>query len=333
MNQRTLGKNGPKVSALGLGLMGMSDFYGSKASRDDAESLKTIHAALEAGITLLDTGDFYGVGHNELLLAEALRQAPQSQRDRAFISVKFGALRAPDGGFSGFDARPAAVKNFAAYSLQRLGVDAIDLYQPARTDPTVPFEETVGAVAELIQAGYVRYLGVSEVNADQLRRAHAVHPVTALQIEYSLATRVIEPEILPVARELGIGVVAYGAMSRGLLTDSLQNQFEPGDFRAHAPRFSGDNLKNNLERVETLKSMAARKGRTAAQLAVAWVLSRGDDIVPLVGTTKRSRLAENLGALEVKFDAADLSELETVFAPGVMSGERYAPHGLQTVPH
>jgi aryl-alcohol dehydrogenase-like predicted oxidoreductase len=319
MQTRNLGAQGPAVSAIGLGCMGMSDFYGSKATRDDAESLATIGAALDAGVTLLDTGDFYGMGHNEALVAKAIA----GRREGVFLSVKFGAQRSHAGAFLGFDGRPAAVKTFAAYSLQRLGVDVIDLYQPARVDPAVPLEETVGAVADLIKEGKVRYLGVSEMNAAQLRRAHAVHPVAALQIEYSLATRVIEPEILPTARELGVAIVAYGALSRGLLTNSFDGKLPPGDFRVHSPRFTGENLSHNLDRVAVLREIAAAKGCSAAQLAIAWVLSRGEDILPIIGTTKRSRLPEILGALDIELDAGDLARLEEAFPPGAIAGDRY----------
>jgi aryl-alcohol dehydrogenase-like predicted oxidoreductase len=307
--------------------MGMSDFYGSKATRNDAESLATIQAALDAGVTLFNTGDFYGTGHNELLLGRALA----GRRDQVVISVKFGVLRSPAGGFLGLDCRPAAVKNFAAYSLQRLGVEVIDVYQPARVDPAVPLEDTVGAVADLITEGKVRYLGVSEMSADQLRRAHAVHPVAALEIEYSLATRVIEAEILPVARALGIGIVAYGALSRGLLTDTFDPALEAGDFRAHAPRFQGENLTHNLRLVATLRSIAARIGCTVAQLAIAWVLARGEDIVTLIGTSKRSRLDENLQALAVSLTAQDIAELDAVFVPGAMAGDRYDAQQMHIV--
>jgi aryl-alcohol dehydrogenase-like predicted oxidoreductase len=327
MQNRNLGQTGKQVSALGLGLMGMSDFYGTKASRDDAESLATIHAALEAGITLINTGDFYGVGHNEMLLGEALK----GQQDRAMVSVKFGGLRSPRGDFLGFDARPQAVKNFAAYSLQRLRLEVIDIYQPARVDPNVPLEDTIGAIGELIQMGYVRFLGVSEMNASQLRRAHAVHPVTALEIEYSLATRVIEPEILPVARELGISVVAYGALSRGLLSGNLDLNFAASDFRAHSPRFQGQNLTHNLERVQVLKAIAARLNATPAQVAIAWVMAQGQDIITLIGTSKRSRLTENLGALELQLDPETLAELNALFAAGSIMGDRYNSQGMSAV--
>ena len=327
MQIRHLGHHGPAVSALGLGCMGMSDFYGSKTGRDDAESLATIAEALDRGVTLLDTGDFYGMGHNEALVGKAIA----GRRDSVFLSVKFGAMRSFSGGFLGFDGRPAAVKNFAAYSLQRLGVDVIDLYQPARVDPAVPYEDTIGAVADLIREGKVRFLGISEASAEQMRRAHAVHPVAALEIEYSLATRLIEDEILPVARELGVGIVAYGALSRGLLSGTFDGTLAPGDFRAHSPRFTGENLAHNLERVAALKKIAARKGCTASQLAIAWVLSRGGDIVPIVGTAKRTRLRENLQALEVELDPSDLAELNQMFAPGAIAGDRYPEQQMRLV--
>ncbi|MGC0332122.1 aryl-alcohol dehydrogenase-like predicted oxidoreductase [Streptomyces sp. SAI-170] len=319
---RTLGTTGPHVSALGLGCMGMSALYGEA---DRAESIATIHAALEAGVTLLDTGDFYGMGHNELLIGEALRTAPAARREQALVSVKFGALRDPDGGWSGYDGRPAAVRNFAAYSLQRLGVDHIDVYRIARLDPTVPIEETVGAIAELVEKGYVRHIGLSEVGADTVRRAAATAPISDLQIEYSLISRGIEEEILPATRELGIAITAYGVLSRGLISGhfTADRQLGAGDFRALSPRFQGDNLRHNLNLVEALRKIAAEKGVSVAQIAIAWVLSRGEDIVPLVGARTRERLAESLGALDVTLEAADLAAIEEAVPAGAAAGERY----------
>jgi aryl-alcohol dehydrogenase-like predicted oxidoreductase len=327
MKTRKLGKVGPEVSAIGLGCMGMSDFYGSRATRDDAESVATIRAALDAGVTLLNTGDFYGVGHNELLLREALRGRPE----QPLISVKFGALRTPAGAFSGYDSRPQAVKNFAAYSLVRLGVEAIGVYQPARVDPAVPIEDTVGAIKELIEEGKVRYLGLSEASPEQLRRAHKVHPVAALEIEYSLATRVVERELLQAARELGVAVVAYGVLVRGMLPGTLPAQLHPGDFRAHNSRFSGEARKTNDAKVAQLAAFAAAKGCTPAQLAIAWALHRGDDVIPVLGTTKRARLAENLGALEVALTPAEVATLDAAFPDGSFAGERYDGHGARLI--
>ncbi|MBE8469943.1 aldo/keto reductase [Streptomyces justiciae] len=320
---RTLGTTGPQVSPLGLGCMGMSALYGHA---DRAESIATIHAALEAGVTLLDTGDFYGMGHNEMLIGEALRSAPAARREQALTSVKFGALRGPDGSWIGYDGRPAAVKNFAAYSLQRLGVDHIDVYRIARLDPDVPIEETVGAISELIEQGYVRHVGLSEVGAETIRRAAAVAPIADLQIEYSLISRGIEESILPTTRELGISVTAYGVLSRGLISGHLgrDRQFAADDFRQHSPRFQGDNLRHNLDLVEALRKIAEQKGVSVAQLAIAWVLSRGDDIVPLIGARSRERLAESLGALDVVLDAADLAVIEEAVPAGAAAGERYA---------
>jgi aryl-alcohol dehydrogenase-like predicted oxidoreductase len=319
MDTRTLGSTGPTVSALGLGLMGMSDFYGPA---DEAESIATIHAALDAGITLLDTGDFYGTGHNEMLLREALRGRT---RDEVGISVKFGALRDPDGGFIGFDARPTAVKNFLAYTLRRLGTDYVDIYRPARLDPAVPIEETVGAIAEMVEAGHVRHIGLSEVGADTLRRAHAVHPIVDLQIEYSLISRGIEAEILPAARELGIGVTAYGVLSRGLLSGhwSRDRNVAAGDFRDLSPRFSSENLDHNLRLVEALRQVAEATGGSVAQVAIAWVLSRGDDVVPLIGARRRDRLAESLDALAVGLSADDLARIEQAVPADAVAGARY----------
>ncbi|MFE2010721.1 aldo/keto reductase [Streptomyces sp. NPDC059491] len=323
---RSLGTTGPAVSALGLGCMGMSALYGES---DRAESIATIHAALDAGVTLLDTGDFYGMGHNELLIAEALRGAPAAAREQALTSVKFGALRTVEGGFTGYDGRPAAVKNFAAYSLQRLGTDHIDIYRIARVDPDVPIEETVGAIAELVEAGHVRHIGLSEVGADTLRRAAAVAPIADLQIEYSLISRSIEEKILPAARDLGIGVTAYGVLSRGLISGHFgrDRELAPGDFRGMSPRFQGENLQRNLDLVDRLRTLAAAKGVSVAQTAIAWVLAQrerqGVDIVPLVGARSRERLAEALGALDVTLDAADLAAIEEAVPAGAAAGDRY----------
>ena len=319
MKTRTLGSTGPTVSALGLGCMGMSDLYGPA---DDAESVATIRAALDAGVTLLDTGDFYGAGHNELLIREALTGR---SRDEVAISVKFGALRGPEGSWLGVDGRPAAVKSSLAYTLRRLGTDHVDVYRLARLDPAVPVEETVGAIAELVQAGYVRHVGLSEVGADTIRRAHAVHPVADLQIEYSLVSRGIEDEILPVTRELGIGITAYGVLSRGLLSGHWTAEREPAvtDFRSHSPRFQGENLQQNLRLVEALRAVAEGRGATVAQAAIAWVLSRGEDIVPLVGARRRDRLDEALGALELQLSADDLTAIEAAVPASAVAGTRY----------
>jgi aryl-alcohol dehydrogenase-like predicted oxidoreductase len=321
MRTRALGTTGPTSSALGLGCMGMSALYGPA---DRAESIATIHAALDAGITLLDTGDFYAMGHNELLVREALESSKQG-RQNALLSVKFGALRDPDGGWSGYDGRPEAVKNFLAYSLQRLGTDHIDVYRIARLDPAVPIEETIGAIAEAVQAGHVRHIGLSEVGAQTIRRAAAVAPISDLQIEYSLFSRDIEREILPTCRELGIGVTAYGVLSRGLLSGhwTRERGTAPGDFRGMSPRFSGENLDRNLELVEALRQIADARGATVAQIAIAWVLSRGEDIVPLVGARSRDRLTEALGALDVTLDAADLAAIEKAVPAGAAAGDRY----------
>jgi len=319
MIARSLGSTGPAVSAIGLGCMGMSDLYGPA---DRAESVATLHAALDAGITLLDTGDFYGMGHNELLLREALHGR---DRERLVLSVKFGALRDPAGAFVGIDCRPAAVKSFLAYTLRRLGTDHVDVYRPARVDPAVPIEETVGAIAEMIEAGYVRHAGLSEAGAETLRRAHAVHPIADLQIEYSLLSRGIEDEILPACRTLGVGVTAYGVLSRGLLSGhwSKERAAAPGDFRRHSPRFSGENLDRNLALVEALRAVAEIKGATVAQIAIAWALSRGADVVPLVGARRRDRLAEALEALDLDLDADDLARIERAIPPGAAAGDRY----------
>jgi len=319
LRTRTLGTGGPAVSALGLGAMGMSDAYGAA---DRAESVATVHAALDAGVTLIDTGDFYAMGHNELLLAEALRGR---DRDSYALSVKFGALRGPGHEFSGQDGRPEAVKNFLAYSLTRLGTDHIDVYRPARLDPAVPIEETVGAIKEMVDAGYVRHIGLSEVDAATIRRAHAVHPVADLQIEYSLISRAVEAEVLPTLRELGIGLTAYGVLSRGLISGhwSADRAPEPGDLRAVTPRFAAGNVEHNLTLVEALRSIAAEKGCTVAQLAIAWVAAQGPDIVPLVGARTRERLAEALPALDVHLTAEDLAAVEKAVPAGTARGDRY----------
>jgi aryl-alcohol dehydrogenase-like predicted oxidoreductase len=318
MDFRTLGTDGLGVSALGLGLMGMSDLYGPA---DDGESIATIHAALDAGITLLDTGDYYASGHNEMLLRDALKGR---NRENAVISVKFGVLRDPSGGWLGSDLRPVAIKNSLAYTLRRLGTDHVDIYRPGRLDPTVPVEDVVGTIAEMINAGYVRHIGLSEVGAGTLRRAQAVHPITDLQIEYSLISRGIEAEILPTARELGIGITAYGVLSRGLISGhwSKERAASP-DFRNHLPRFGGENLDRNLALVEALRKIALAKGATVAQVAIAWVLSRGEDIVPLVGERRRDRLAEALGAVDLVLTADDLAAIEAAVPADAVAGTRY----------
>lgn len=320
MQQRQLGAQGPCVSALGLGCMGMSGMYGPA---DRAESIATIHAALDAGVTLLDTGDFYGAGHNEMLIGEALRSAG---RDGVLLSVKFGALRDPAGGWSGFDARPAAVKNFLAYSLKRLGVEHVDVYRPARLDPDVPVEDTIGAIAELVEAGYVRHIGLSEVGSDTLRRAAAVHPISDLQIEYSLISRGIEDGILDTCRDLGIGITAYGVLSRGLLSGHWRREGAgAGDFRTHSPRFQAGNVDSNLALVDKLKAVAEQKGASVARIAIAWVAARGDDIVPLVGSRRRDQLSEALGALDVALTPEDVAAIEAAVPKDAAAGERYAP--------
>jgi aryl-alcohol dehydrogenase-like predicted oxidoreductase len=325
MKTRSLGSKGPRVSALGLGCMGMSELYGPT---DEAESLATLRAALDAGVTLLDTGDYYGMGHNELLLREALKGR---KREQAVISVKFGVLRDPTGGFVGIDTRPVAVKNFLVMTLRRLGTDYIDIYRPGRHDPNVPIEDTVGAIADMVKAGYVRHLGLSEEGVETIRRAHAVHPVADLQIEYSLLSRGIEEKILPVCRELGIGITAASVLSRGLLSGRWSKDAGikgKGDIRSHLPRFAGENLDHNMALVESLRAIAAKKGVTVAQLAIAWVLARGEDIVPLVGARSRDRLTEALGALNVNLTSEDLAAIERVVPANAAAGERYDARGM-----
>src|SRR3954468_2031810 len=320
MLTRQLGTTGPIVSALGLGCMGMSDLYGPA---DRAESIATIHAALDAGVTLIDTGDFYGMGHNELLIGEALQGR---DRDAVTISVKFGALRDPGGNWLSYAVHPHAVKSALAYTLRRLGTDHVDVYRLTRVDPEVPIEETIGAIAELVQAGHVRHIGLSEAGADTIRRAAAVHPISDLQIEYSLISRGIEAEILPATRELGIGITAYGVLSRGLLSGhwTADRELAGNDFRAHSPRFQGDNLQQNLRLVDALGEIAQAKGASVAQVAIAWVLAQGEDIVPLVGARRRERLDEALGALDVALTAEDLARIEAAVPPGAAAGDRYA---------
>lgn len=308
METRKLGLFGWTASALGLGCMGMSDFYGG---RDDAESIATIQAALDAGVTLLDSGDFYGMGHNELLIREALKSR---RRDQVSLSIKFGALRDWRGNFLGFDGRPAAVKTFISYSLQRLGTDYIDLYFPSRIDPAVPIEETIGAISDLVKEGKVLYMGLSEAPASALRRAHAVHPISALEIEYSIFSRDIEQETLPTARELGIGILAYGALSRGLLSGTITNpsKLEVTDFRRHLPRFEETNLEKNMRLVDGLRAFANEKGITLSQLCIAWVMTQGKDIVTLVGTKRRRYLAENLQSASVQLTKEDLVRIDRI---------------------
>ncbi len=320
MRLSTLGRTGPRVSALGLGCMGMSDFYGPA---DEAESIATIQAAIDAGITLLDTGDFYGMGHNEMLLRRALEGG---RRDKVAIAVKFGAQREPGGRFVGYDARPQAVKTALAYTLRRLGTDHVDIYQPARLDPAVPIEETVGAIAEMVQAGYVRHIGLSEVGPETLRRAAAVHPIAQLQIEYSLMSRGPEAKILPVLRELGIGMTAYGVLARGLLGGSQAKG--PGDFRSMGPRWQGENLARNRALADALAALAAERGVTGAQLAIAWALHRGEDIVPLVGARSRARLTEALGALDIALRPEEVARLEAAVPAEAVAGARYDAHSM-----
>jgi len=317
---RRLGASGPAVFPLALGCMGMSGMYGPS---DDGESVATIHAALDRGVTLFDTGDFYGMGHNEMLLGRALK----GRRDQAVLSVKFGALRGPDGSWIGVDARPVAVKNFLAHTLTRLGVDHVDVYRPARLDPNVPVEETVGAIADLVKAGYVRAVGLSEVGAETVRRAHAVHPVVDLQIEYSLLSRGPEERIFPALTELGVGVTAYGVLSRGLLSGSKPQG--KSDFRAYLPRFTGENRERNERLVAALAAVAKEKGITPSQLAIAWALAKGRHVVPVVGARTRAQLADSLGALDVVLTSEDVARLEAAVPASAVAGTRYDAHQMR----
>jgi aryl-alcohol dehydrogenase-like predicted oxidoreductase len=316
---RRLGRTGPAVFPLALGAMGMSRMYGAS---DDRESVATIQAALERGVNLIDTGDFYGSGHNEALIARALA----GRRDRALLSVKFGALRDPAGAWTGIDNRPASIRNYLAYTLQRLGVDHVDIYRPARLDPAVPIEDIAGTIGDLVKQGYVRHFGLSEVAADTIRRAHVVHPVADVQIEYSLVSRGPEKSILPTLRELGIGLTAYGVLSRGLLSGSKPTG--PADFRAYLPRFSGENLARNQRLVEALAALAKARGATTSQLAIAWALARGDDIVPVIGARKVAQLEEALGALALELTPAELAAIETAVPTEAVAGTRYDPRQM-----
>ena len=311
---RRLGSHGPTIFPLALGCMGMSGMYGPS---DEGESIATIHAAIDRGVNLIDTGDFYGMGHNEMLIGRAL----EGRRDRVLLSVKFGAMRGPDGSWVGYDARPAAMKNFLAYSLNRLRTDRIDIYRPSRLDPAVPIQETVGAMAGMVKAGYVRAIGLSEMGVETIRRAHSVHPICDLQIEYSLVSRGPEARIFPALRELGIGVTAYGVLSRGLLSGSSVNG--PRDLRSHMPRFVGENLERNRQLLGALHKLAAEKGVTASQLAIAWVLAKDPASVPVIGARTRKQLDESLAALDVELAPEEAGRLEQAIPPSQVAGTRY----------
>jgi len=312
-----LGQNGPLVSKLGLGCMRMSSIWGGPTP-DETESIATIHEALDSGINFLNTGDFYGAGHNEMLIGKAIK----GRRDDAFISVKFGAIF-HNGQWLGLDLRPNSIKNFINYSLTRLGIETIDLYQPSRMDDSVPVEDIIGTVADLIQEGKVRYIGVSEISADQLRKANGIHPISTLEIGYSLADRQIESELLPTAKELGIAIVAFANTAEGLLTGDLKAPLAEGDYRQHFSRFQGENLIHNLEKVEILKQLAGSKGFTPTQLAIAWVKEQGDLFMPLVSMSRRSRLPENIAAMEIEFTPEEMNILNTTFASGAILGGTY----------
>jgi aryl-alcohol dehydrogenase-like predicted oxidoreductase len=313
---RRLGAHGPEVFPISLGCMAMSGVYGPS---DENECIATIHEALERGVNLIDTGDFYGMGHNEMLISRALK----GRREKALISLKFGAQRAPDGSWVGVDTRPASVKNFLAHSLTRLGLDHVDVYRPARLDATVPIEETVGAIADMIKAGYVRHIGLSEMGPDTIRRAAKVHPIADLQIEYSLISRSPEKHIFPVLKEMGISATVYGVLSRGLLTGAKASDAK-GDMRKHFPRFAGENRDRNQKLVDALNRMARDKGISPARLATAWVLTKGEHIVPVMGSRTRAQLNDALGALDVKLSAEEIAELERAVPAESVAGTRYA---------
>lgn len=314
IQQRCIGSHGPKIFPIALGCMGMSGMYGEV---DEKESIATIQAAIDQGVQLLDTGDFYGAGHNELLIGKAI----EGRRHQVILSVKFGALRGPDGSWIGFDSRPVAVKNFLAYTLKRLRVDYVDIYRPSRLDPHVPIEDTIGSMSQLVQAGYVKQIGLSEVGAETIRRANAIHPIADLQIEYSLVTRNAEAKIFPVVKECGMSVTAYGVLSRGLLSGSIPSS--KADFRAFMPRFRGENLQKNKDLVHLLKEMASKRNLTPTQLAIAWVLAKDKMIIPTIGARKRSQLKEALGALSVKLSSSDITEIESRIPPSAVAGSRY----------